>query len=202
MAFRNDLVILAPKRHDDRIRPRPGKPGDAVAVQAGAVAVQKYLGGSFIEVRGRGRSLLEAGKAQISSLPQGRKFAMVSIAGRETLKEIDQELLGIITANNERMKRTAGHQPISALLKVEDKHMSPIALYDAAIKIGYNLGDDVILQCLQRIALNGMNDETFKKTDIEDLLKKGFVSLRPIRPIDMNEARDAYIAQSAAVRSL
>ena len=37
MAFRSDLVILAPKRHDDRIRPRPGKPGDTVAVKAGAV---------------------------------------------------------------------------------------------------------------------------------------------------------------------
>ncbi len=179
------------------------EPGAQNVVQAGAVAMNKYLGGAIIEFRGKGSKLLEAANPQINALQSsGKKFAIVTIAGKNTLAEIEQELLPIIKANNDKWQQQQGHQPISALLKVEDNRMSPIVLYNIAIRIGFHLGEGKdILNFLNSVALNG-NGEPFKKADWDALLTSGFISLKPIKPINLEEAREAYMAQALALRSL
>ncbi|MCM8761102.1 MAG: hypothetical protein NC933_03080 [Candidatus Omnitrophica bacterium] len=185
------------------------EPDAQKAVQAGEVAIAKYLGNSVIEFRGRSAKLLDSAMTQIDDLKaSGKKFAVVAITGEQTLSEIGKKLIPLVRdinarmAENEAVKLRHTKRPISAVIKIEDSRMSPIALYDIALKIGYNFGEEDIYMALSRVALNGLTNDTFKKSDLDELLKTGYISLKPIRPIDLNEAREAYEAQAAALRSM
>ncbi|MCX5679002.1 MAG: UTP--glucose-1-phosphate uridylyltransferase [Candidatus Omnitrophica bacterium] len=151
---------------------------------AGEVAVKKYMNEAIIEVRGTGKALYEAAKAQAGNLKG--PYAIVTIAGDVTLREIGTE----------------GLKDLGKVINVQNpdnRYIPVIGLYDLALRIAYDLGDEKILECLNRIATK---DPNFTPFTLEDL-RKGMITILPkIRPVDMAEAVEAYKAAQAALKSL
>ncbi len=169
------------------------------AAQAGKAAVEKYLGDSLIEVRGKGKSLLEGMQAQIAQLKaegkvEGKDFVVITIAGNTTLDQInknDRKDLGKIINILDAIKAGSGKN-----------YLPIIGLYDLAIRIAYNQDTDNILSCLNRIASNE-NGRPFIKDDIEKLLAEGLIRILPkIGPVNMTEAIEAYKAAEQVLRAL
>ncbi|MBU0605983.1 MAG: fructose-bisphosphatase class II [Candidatus Omnitrophica bacterium] len=152
--------------------------------RAGEVAVNKYMNDAITVVRGTGKALRDAPDVH-KALKAGD--AIVTIAGDSTLKEIGQD----------------GLKDLGKIINVQNpdnRHIPVIGLYDLALKIAYDLGDERILECLNRIAIRGPNDPTpFTMEDI----RRGVIRILPkIRPVDMAEAVEAYKAAQAALASL
>ncbi len=157
----------------------------AHVARAGEVAVNKYMNGAVTEVRGTGKALLDAARVQARAL--ATTDAIVTIAGDATLKEVGQD----------------GLKDLGKVINVQNpdnRHIPVIGLYDLALKIAYDLGDERILECLNRIAIKDPNDLTpFTTEDI----RRGVIRILPkIRPVDMAEAVEAYKAAQAALSSL
>lgn len=152
--------------------------------RAGEVAVNKYMNGAVTVIRGTGKALIYA-PAVLKALNAGD--AIVTIAGDATLKEIGRNEL-------------RNFDKIINVQNPDNRHIPVIGLYDLALKIAYDLGDERILECLNRIAIRGPNDPTpFTMEDI----RKGVIRILPkIRPVNMAEAVEAYKAAQAALVSL
>jgi len=90
--------------------------------------------------------------------------------------------------------------PISAVLNVQDR-MPVMSLYDIAMRLVYNPGSEKILTGLRAVAMNE-NNQPFTKDDLIDYLKRGYLCLKPIEPINVNKAIDASKAEVVALRSL
>lgn len=153
--------------------------------RAGEVAVNKYMNGAVTVIRGTGKALIYA-PAVLKALTAGD--AIVTIAGDATLKEIGLDELRIF------------FDKIINVQNPDNRHIPVIGLYDLALKIAYDLGDERILECLNRIAIRGPNDPTpFTMEDI----RRGVIKILPkIRPVDMVEAVEAYKAAQATLASL
>ncbi len=153
--------------------------------RAGEVAVNKYMNGAVTVIRGTGKALIHA-PAVLKALDAGD--AIVTIAGDATLKEIGLDEL------------RAFFDKIINVQNPDNRHIPVIGLYDLALKIAYDLGDERILECLNRIAIRGPNDPNpFTMEDI----RRGVIKILPkIGPVDMAEAVEAYKAAQATLASL
>ena len=166
-------------------------PVSNAAAQAGSAAVAKYLGDSLIEVRGKGRSLLDRGLEQIAQLKaDGKEFAVVAMVGNDTMSQIQK---------NERKE-------LGKILNITDnggKYLPVIGLYDLAIRIAYEQNPDDILLCLNRIASNPDTGRPFTRNEIEQLLKNGLIRILPrTAPVNMTEEVEAAKAAEKVLQAL
>jgi hypothetical protein len=97
-------------------------------------------------------------------------------------------------------KEDAEKLPISAVLNVQDR-MPLMPLYDVALRLAYNLGSEKILEGLRAVARDE-NNQPFTKDNLLEFLKRGYICLKPIEPINIDAAIEASKAESAALRSL
>ncbi|MFA5256041.1 MAG: hypothetical protein WC419_05040 [Candidatus Omnitrophota bacterium] len=178
------------------------------AVQLMHKLLAKYLGKSVITVRGTGAALVGAIDDNIRSLrASGKKFAVIAMTGKDTFDKYGQGADGLLAKINDvngymntTFKEDAEKLPISAVLNVQDR-MPLMPLYDVALRLAYNLGSEKILEGLKAVARDE-NNQPFTKDNLMDYLRRGYLCLRPIEPININEAIEASKAESAALRSL
>ncbi|MBI5124419.1 MAG: hypothetical protein HZA72_03270 [Candidatus Omnitrophica bacterium] len=160
--------------------------------KAGEVGVNRYMGGKLINIRGTGKALLEAIQAEKARLEgQGVPLAsVVTIAGDGTIKDVGEgnlkELGKVINVQNPE----------------DNRYIPIIGLYDLALRIAYELGEDRILDALNRIALNP-EERPFTMDDVHTLLSTGILRILPkIVPIDTAAALEAYKGAQQALISL
>ncbi|MDD5173207.1 MAG: 6-phosphofructokinase [Candidatus Omnitrophica bacterium] len=178
------------------------------AVQLMHKLLAKYLGKSVITVRGTGAALVGAIDDNIRSLrASGKKFAVIAMTGKDTFDKYGQGADGLLAKINDvngymktTFKEDAEKLPISAVLNVQDR-MPLMPLYDVALRLAYNLGSEKILEGLRAVARDE-NNQPFTKDNLLEFLKRGYICLKPIVPIDFNAAIEASKAESAALRSL
>lgn len=161
--------------------------------RAGEVAINKYLNGMVVEVRGTGKALLEAVRVQAAKI--GPNYSVVTIAGNTTLDEINKEIA------REGKPGANINDDLGTVINVQNpdnKYIPIIGLYDVALRIAYDLDKDAIVERLNRLALNP-NGTPFTKDD----LSKGVIRILPrIAPANMTEAVEAYKAAQQALQSL
>ncbi len=185
-------------------------PAAQQVVQKVGVVINKYLGGSVTEFRGKGTNLLDQDtEDQINEIikdaeKSGKKLAIVAATGNDTFSAIETRLKPIIKRVNDAMKAKSDEKrknvldgPMSAIIKVE-KPMSPTALYNILLNIGFNRDPDKILMALNRAGRNS-NGEMFTKDDLVKMLLEGLAS---ITPANLNDAHAKYEAELAALRSM
>jgi hypothetical protein len=161
--------------------------------RAGEVAINKYLNGMVVEIRGTGRALLDA--VRVEAQKMGPNYSVVTIAGDTTLSEIRQVLVGEGKAGD-NLKDDLG--VVINVQNPDNRYIPIIGLYDIALRIAYDLDQDAIVDRLNRIALNP-NGIPFTKDD----LLKGVIRILPrIAPANMAEAVEAYKAAQQALQSL
>ncbi len=178
--------------------------------QAAEFAVERYLGGSVIVVRGSGSMLISHGIEEYNNLIRNtnapKNAAIIALTGtnRTSITGKDRaDLLRVMMAGNAAAEKIGGLRPLSVLLQVDDSEgeMSTIELYNAAVTIGFNLGAQNILDCLRRIALTD-SGERFTDAVMDEIIKTGFIRLKPIAPINPNQIDEVRRAEAVALRSL
>ncbi|MBN2453480.1 MAG: hypothetical protein JXB40_04385 [Candidatus Omnitrophica bacterium] len=173
-------VLIA---YDTRV---DGKMDTSDVARACEEVIQAKLSDEVLVVRGTGAELLtriEATKA----LKGGRMDATVTIAGDATLDSIGQ-------SNFKALGRVIN------VSNPENRYVPVVGLFDLALRMAFDLGDDRILDILNRIAIKDPgNPSPFTLEDI----KKGIIRIMPkIRPIDLADDARAYRAAQLALKSL
>ncbi len=155
-------------------------------IQAGDHRIREYLGNSLIEIRGTGRALVNGIDDAIARLGTDEQYVVVTIAGDGTMKQVpdsERDILGkIINVQNPD----------------DGRYIPIIGLYDLALRVAFE-DRESIEKCLKRI------DPNVRPEDVDKFLedaRRGFISITPAKPINMNEAREAYLAAEQALRSL
>jgi hypothetical protein len=157
-------VILA---YDTKLDPQQNT-SDVVAI-INNVIEKKTGAKQIIVVKGTGKELLDQVKIKRDALDRGQeKYTVITLAGDATLapEQISEK----------------EHKDLGRIINVKnngDKQVPVIGLFDLALKIAYELGDENILRTLNRIALSP-NGTPFTMDDLQNLLKKGFLS-KPTR---------------------
>ena len=84
-----------------------------------------------------------------------------------------------------------------------ERYIPMVGLFDLALRIAYDLGDEKILACLNSIALNP-DKKPFGPDDIEELLRRsGVIHILPkIVPVNLTEVIEAYKAAQSALESV
>jgi hypothetical protein len=195
---RDDItVVLA---HDTAANPEQRE-----AVQMMHSVIEKSLGKSVVLVRASGADMVSAVNEKTVQLQaSGKKFAVVVMTGNDTFEKYGSELTAGINGVNSYIKGRFGQDaenlPISAVLNVGER-MPVFPLYDVALRLAYNLGEEEILAGLRAVAMNERN-MPFTKEDLDECLKRGYIFLRPIKPININEITEASKAEAAVLRAL
>jgi hypothetical protein len=181
-------VVLA---YDTGLDPKSNTATVAKAVED---VLNEYLGkNAVIVVRGTGKDLLDRVRTAVDPIEKsGEKVFVVTLASDTTLNT------SVISQNEQK--------ELGKIINVKnkgDKHIQVAGLFDLALRVAYELGDESILRCLNRIAVNPNNTMGFTKDDLDELLKKGVISILPrIQRIDTSEAVEAYNAASQVLKSL
>lgn len=166
-------------------------------IQTGKVAQQgeqslnkpRYLNNRLVNVRGTGQKLVDGIRKAIAELEgEGIPYALVTIAGNKTMSEVSGDL--------EKLK---GNKILN-IQNPDGRYIPIIGLYELALRMAYDIGEDRILECLNRIAANPDNpNNIFTKDDLGRVV----IRLLPrIGPVDTEEARKAYEAAKKVLESL
>ncbi|MFA5143646.1 MAG: glucose-6-phosphate isomerase family protein [Candidatus Omnitrophota bacterium] len=174
---------------------------------SGEDAVKKYLGDTLIEVSGRGSSLLDNARRQLTQLidvegkTPGEDFVVVTLTGNNTLAEISgvqaENLTPEVLNGNEKIK------DLGKILSIQttEGHILPpiIGLYAVALRLANDTGEENILRCLNSIAWNGRPNQPFT---VADLARGVLVILPRVGPVNYTEVVEAFKAAEAVLRAL
>ncbi|MDO8536020.1 MAG: hypothetical protein Q7S30_03310 [Candidatus Omnitrophota bacterium] len=168
------------------------------AAQQTAKLIDERLGeGAAIHIRGNGENSAKLLAEVDRYLKSENVRAIVTIAGDKTLKA-PAPIGGTVEEALQKL-----HEK-SKVLNVQSKDTEgPLfiqvpALYNLALSIGYEMGEERIIQCLQSIGI--VVDDNGKPIDPMSILTEKIVRILPkIRPVDMNADT---LAQTLARKAL
>ncbi len=184
-------IIIA---HDTGLDPESDTTDVAQAAEA---YLEEHYGGKFIVARGKGEKLIEQIRIARSRL-NDENAAVVTIAGDETLDAIKA---AAAKSSNTSVKDLAG-TILNVQINPSEPYVPFVMLYSLAFRIVYDQVDDdtvSLLNAFMDYVTAGDNVQPFTSAD----LKQGIIRILPrTGRINPTEAREAYLAQAAALRSL
>jgi hypothetical protein len=178
-----------------------------------AQAIRKNFGESYVSVIAKGPKLLSELDGKIDELAnKGRRFALV-VSGNNISEERKMELEARVKKvktymdgnRSDGLKPKEGlRSPVSAVLNIQGEgHMSITAIQNLSLTIGFGLGESAILACLEKVATVLTADgKSLPPNALADFLRKGYLVLKPICPIDLKEVDEAHRAETAVLISL
>ncbi len=176
-----------------------------IVAQKSEQVLRALLGNeSIFVVRAKGDDLLSAVISQVSELQSqkggSKRVAVVVNAGETVSPEVEGQFRTLVNSTNEVLNGQ-GRSALLRIANIKDRAISLIDMLDVDVRIAYGLTPEEIIDRLTHVAINDKTESPFTKDDLDAVLS-GWLRLRPVLPVDINDVDNMRRSEEKALHSL